>query len=179
MNILVDMDGVLCDFHKKFLENWRKKYPNREYIELKDTTDFYITNEYPEEYKEDIKEIYNSPNFFSSLDPIEGGINAIKEMVKLGHEVFICTAPLDNYDYCVLEKMQWIEKHLGKEFVKKMIISYDKTHVKGDILIDDMPEVKGSNTPEWEHVIFDRPYNRNVNNKRKINWVNWKEVLKL
>jgi len=53
----------------------------------------------------------------------------------------------------------------------------DKTLIIGDILIDDKPEIKGISTPNWEHIIFDQPYNKNITNKKRINWDNFKEVL--
>ena len=62
----------------------------------------------------------------------------------MGHEVFICTAPLTNYENSVLEKYKWVEKNFGHEWIKKIILTKDKTLIKGDILIDDNPEIFGS-----------------------------------
>lgn len=73
-----------------------------------------------------------------------------------------------------------MEEHLGRDFVKRLILTKDKTLVFGDFLIDDKPEIKGVKLPSWEHLIFDQPYNINIiNNKRRINWNNYREVLGL
>jgi 5'-nucleotidase len=77
-----------------------------------------------------------------------------------------------------LEKYQWTEQHLGNEWAKKVILTRDKTLVKGDFLIDDRPEIIGVVTPVWEHVVFDKPYNRDVTNKKRLKSLkDWKSVL--
>ena len=38
----------------------------------------------------------------------------------------------------------------------------DKTLVRGDVLIDDKPHVTGSNAPTWQHLLYDAPYNRDI-----------------
>ena len=39
--------------------------------------------------------------------------------------------------FCYAEKRVWIEKYFGLAFTKQLIISYDKSLLKGDVLIDD------------------------------------------
>jgi 5'-nucleotidase len=63
--------------------------------------------------------------------------------------------------------------------VNRIILTKDKTLIKADYIIDDKPEISGvENMPAWEHIIFDRPYNRQVN-KRRITWETWKDVMAL
>jgi len=138
-----------------------------------------MKEQYPQEVWDLVKEVYNSPGFIRSLPVVQGSIEAIKELSSRGYEVFICSAPLSNYENCVLEKHEWIEEHLGREWTRKLILTRDKTLVKGKLLIDDRPEIKGAATPEWEHILYDRPYNRNIKDKRRLTWGNWKEVLNL
>lgn len=180
MRILVDQDGVLADFERNFTEIWKKKYPNRIHVPMEQRTTFNIKDDYPKKYQKDIESIYNSPSFISSLPPILGGIEAVLEMDKMGLEVFICTSPLSEYKNCVLEKYEWVEKHLGKEWIKKIILSKDKTVIRGDKLIDDKPEINGIMTPSWEHIVFDQNYNKQIlDKKRIIKWENWKEILEI
>ena len=178
MIILVDQDGVLADFEGRFLELWREWYPDEAYAPNEDRTSFQITDAYPPELKDQVEGVYNSLGFILSLPPIAGAVEAIQEMVALGHTVRICTSPLTRYEDCVLEKYAWVEKYFGIDFVRNLILSKDKTFIRGDILIDDKPEIKGFMTPEWEHVIFDRPYNRHVTDRRRITWSDWQKILK-
>lgn len=179
MIILIDMDDVLADFDSEFLKRWREKYPDEFYVPLEKRSLFYMKEQYPQEVWELVKEVYNSPGFIRLLPVVPGGIEAVKELSSSGYEVFICSAPLSSYENCVLEKYEWVEEHLGREWTRKLILTRDKTLVKGKLLIDDRPEIKGASVPEWEHILYDRPYNRNIKDKRRLTWRNWKEVLNL
>ncbi len=165
--ILVDQDGVLADFESEFLSRWQQKYPDLPYIPVSKRRIFFIQDEYPQELRPLVEGIFHSRGFFANLPPIKGGIDAVRELRQQGHIVKICTSPLTGNKDCVQEKHDWVERHLGGEWVRELIISNDKTLIYGDLLIDDKPEIKGAHTPSWEHVIFDAPYNRSVNDARR------------
>ncbi|MBI4447700.1 5'-3'-deoxyribonucleotidase [Candidatus Woesearchaeota archaeon] len=179
MRILVDMDDVIADFDKELLDRWKIKYPDKIQLKPEEITDFYIADMFPKELKPLVEDVYHAPGFIKSLPPMEGALEALLEMEKAVKEVFICTSPLTNYKNCVREKYEWVEQHLNSNWVKKIILTKDKTIVRGDILIDDKPEIRGVEIPSWEHIIYDRPYNRHITNKRRLTWQNWKEILKL
>ena len=179
MRILIDMDGVLSDFDGEFLKRWRERYPDKFYIPLAERTTFYIKQQYPEELKSLVGEMMFEPGFFRDMMPVEGGREALLEMDAMGLEVFICTSPLSAYKNCVLEKFDWVNQVLGPQWVKRIILTKDKTLVKADYLIDDKPNITGvERIPVWEHIIYDQPYNRDVSKKR-LTWMNWKSVLDL
>lgn len=177
MLILVDMDGTLADFESSFLRLWRESHPDQPYLERDERRTFYVEHDYPQHVQHLIPPIYEAAGFFRDLDPIPGGVAALHDMEARGHEVFICTTPLRAYRYCVTEKLEWVERHLGHDWVRRTVLTYDKTLVHGDILIDDKPRIKGAATPTWEHVIYDQPYNREVNGQRRLTWANWQDVL--
>jgi 5'-nucleotidase len=177
MRILVDMDGVIADLEGGFLKIWRAQYPEKHFIPSEQRTTFYMADQYPDDIKDLVHQIHVMPSFFRSLEPIEGSLKALNEMKEMGHEVFICSSPLSRFNNCVLEKYEWVDSYLGKEWVKAIILCKDKTVIKGDILIDDRPNITGCDVPSWEHVLYDQPYNRAVSNKRRLSWDNWKSVL--
>ncbi len=178
MIILVDMDDVLADFEGGFLEKWKAQYPDKPYIALEDRKGFHLEKQYPEELQELVKSVYNTSGFCKSLKPKEWSLEAVLEMKQEGHDVFICTAPLSKYECCILEKYEWTEKNLGVEWTKKMILTRDKTLIRGDFLIDDNPEIKGVAVPTWEHIFFDMPYNKDITSKRRLKSLkDWKSIL--
>lgn len=178
MKILIDLDGVIADFEKAFYEEWYNRHPDKTIVLPEERTKFYIRDEHPE-VAHLIREIYNMPGFFLSFPVIPGSIEALKEMLNRGHEVFICSSPSSENDNCIPEKIRWIKEHLGNDFIRRIIITKDKTLVKGDVLIDDRPEVTGVAKPEWELIIFDRPYNKHIKDRKRITWDNWQNILDL
>lgn len=177
MIILVDQDNVLADFDGEVTRIWRERYPDRFYVPTEERKSFYTKDDYPEEMHSDLEVIYTAPGFLSNLPLIAGAADAVSEMRRLGHEVFICTSPLSQYENCVKEKFEWVENNLGRAWTKRIILGGDKTLVRADCLIDAKPEVTGLMNPFWEHLLFDQPWNRSVNEKTRISWRNWKEVM--
>lgn len=175
--ILIDLDGVLADFETGFLETWKKKFPQHPYILPKKRKIFRLAENYPRGLEKEIRSILSSPGFFENLGIISGGKEALEKMQNLGHKVYICTSPISSYANCVLEKYHWIDKNLGFEWTKKIIMAKDKTLIFGDLLIDDKPEHTGLREPVWNHVLFDAPYNQHVKTKLRITWKNWEKIL--
>lgn len=177
MLVLVDMDGVLADFEGHLMAEWRARYPNTFDLAREDRTTFYLSRQFPKEHRQKLFDIMYSQQFFASLPAIPGGREALEQMDAMGWEVFLCSSPLLSNKTGASEKYAWVEKHLGADWLGRLILAPDKTMVQGDILIDDRPEITGAATPTWEHVLYDHPYNRHVNGKRRLTWENWKHVL--
>ena len=177
MLILLDQDNVLADFEQGFLAAWQKNHPEKSFIACDDRKYFHVKQDYPVEYHHYVEATYASPGFFRNLKPIPGAIEGVQQLLAFGHEIHICTSPINRYHNCVREKYEWVEEHLGFEFTKRMILTKDKTLVRGDILIDDKPEITGFHIPVWKHYIYDRPYNRSVTTVPRLDWQNWKEIL--
>lgn len=175
MIILVDQDGCLADFEAGFFQAWCRKYPDEIQIEPRLRNTFRIKEQYPQHLSEEVRSIYRAPGFFLELEPIPGAVDSLHAMVAMGHEVRICTAPLRDYRNAV-EKYRWVERHLGREFTEKIILTQDKTLVKGDVLIDDNPSIVGCCVPEWRHLLFEAPYN-SATGRRLFSWANWRNEL--
>lgn len=175
--ILVDMDGVLANFEKGLLDEFRRRCPNKLYIPLNERTTFHARDQYPEDSRQVLREIIKSKGFYRNLEPIAGALEAIKE-ISSDNLVFICTSPANDYENCVGEKFWWVEERLGREWTKRIVLTNDKTIVRGDYLIDDKPVVAGALVPDWEQIIYTQPYNARINDSRKrMDWTNWRSVL--
>lgn len=177
MLLLIDQDNVLADFTRVlYTEMCARGHRDRACPPPKQTT-YPLEDHYPPDLLGELKAIYTAEGFFRSLPPIEGAIQAVREMVAEGIDVRICTHPIQAYRNCVGEKYEWVERHLGTAFTTRMILTRDKTIVTADALIDDNPDITGSRTPSWRHIVFDQRYNRSVAGPRLKSWANWRTVL--
>ena len=166
--VLIDLDMTITDFHSTFMNIWIEKYPDRKRIAIQDRKHFKLTDEYPEEFKDDIKAIINQPSFFANMLPIKNAISGIHSLISLNYEVIICTSPIQT-DGCHSAKWDWVLKNLGVAIAKSMVIVKDKTLIRGDYLLDDRVVVSGLYVPSWKHILYSQGYNSDVQEK-KFSW---------
>lgn len=139
--IYVDMDDTLCEFKKAYLQH-KQEYPDVAYPQ-------------------------SQVDFFRNLEPVLGAIAAMRTLdSQPNYELYILTAPSLRNPLCYMEKRIWVENHLGFDFVRKLIISPDKSLLKGDYLIDDYDHGKGQDSFEGKLIHFGSPQ-----------FKSWQEVL--
>jgi len=127
--IYFDMDGVLADFNKAVKER--------------------VTPELAVQYGENVDQI---PGIFNDLEPVPGAIYAFKELSQHYDCYILSTAPWGNPE-AWMEKRLWVEKYLGEEGYKRLILTHNKHLNRGDYLIDDR-YANGADRFEGEHILF-------------------------
>ena len=169
--------------HRKFLYSSNhccRDHPNLTPVPFTQRTSFYVDDDYlrlnPSLTENELLQISAQPGFFRNLPVIAGSVEALR-LLSERYNVFICTSPLWRYENCVLEKFQWLEQHFGFILTTKVVLTRDKTMVRGDVLVDDKPNIKGCMSPQWKQVVFSQLYNRQETSKFRIE--GWKEVGKL
>lgn len=174
-HILVDMDGVLADWAKGVERQIR--YGGR--ADLADSLDWSLwAGTSDPETLAAVREAQAGLHFYFWLAPIKGAIDALREMVADGHLVTICSTPDSTNPTCADDKIAWLETKVGPGWGKRLILTHDKTLVRGDILIDDKPNITGARHPEWTHVLFNQPYNQEPSNKARLfQWSGWRNVI--
>ncbi len=178
--LLVDMDGVIANYYDYFSQLWAINHPNRPLLKPEELTHMYFEKCYPEEHISDIRHLTTRIGFFENLPEIEGAAKTLNKIMDEGKfHVFLCSTPdSDSEDLsCSSEKMRWIERVLGKRWLKKVILAHDKTLAFGNFLIDDKPDITGVNPyPEWEHVVFTHNYNKDLAGPRLDSWAHWDQL---
>ena len=105
--------------------------------------------------------------FYANLTPIDGAIESVEWL--LNSKVFtpyILTAPSTMNPMSYTEKRVWVEKHLGIEMVERLIISPNKSLLKGAYLVDDNIEGRGQ-----------EGFEGNVLQYGSAQFPNWKSVI--
>lgn len=194
LRVLLDMDGVLCNFEGHMLRLFREKFPEEPYVDLEKRNTFFMHEQF-EKLKpglgKKIKDIMHEPEFFLTMPEITGAVAAAKEMSTLpGIDAFICTSPITEPRYCAPEKYKWIQKHFGDSWVHRTILTSDKTLINGDILIDDRHFITGVVSPtSWDHILFSQCHNKHLDDdyfrehkvaRRLENWTDgtWRSLVK-
>lgn len=126
--LYVDMDSVLVDFEAG--------------IET-------LSEETKKKYEGDLDEI---PHFFSDLPPIDGAIDAFRQLSEQYDTYILSTAPWRN-PTAWIDKARWVQKHLPEAGYKRLILSHHKNLNKGDYLIDDR-KANGVAQFGGEHIHF-------------------------
>jgi len=125
IKLFFDMDGVLVDFQSgidKLSDDVKKEYEGR------------------------LDEV---PGIFSLMDPMPGAIEAVHELSKHYDVYILSTAPWKNPS-AWSDKINWITKHFGDIFKKRVILTHCKHLVNGDYLVDDRAKNGASEFPgEW------------------------------
>lgn len=90
--------------------------------------------------------------FFEHLEPINDAITSFRKLCDHFDVYILSTAPWSNI-HAPSEKRVWVDKYLGEKAFKRLILSHNKSLVKGDYLIDDRI-ANGVDGFEGEHIHF-------------------------
>jgi len=143
--VYVDMDGVLVD-----LVGWVNKNYLPEYIESTGIGNIVDMNAMA----------------FYDPEPIKDAIESFNNLCKNPNfDVWILsTAPWANPEAWKAKRI-WVENNLGPGAYKRLILTHNKSLMKGDYLIDDR-DSNGASDFEGEHIKFG-----------KEGFETWKEVI--
>jgi len=128
MLVYFDMDGVLVNFQSGIDK---------------------LTPEQLEEYEGRYDEV---PGIFGLMEPMEGAIDAFNEIAKHYDVYILSTAPWEN-PTAWIDKIEWVQKYMGKNAYKRLILSHNKHLNMGDYLIDDRT-ANGAGEFKGEHIHF-------------------------
>jgi 5'-nucleotidase len=176
--VLVDMDGVLADFERGFERAWNDHFPNVPRTVAAPARGWKIIDRLVRRLGPLVKDVVHAPGFFAGLPPLPGALVGVREMRRALPDLWICTRPQVRYENCVPEKYAWVQRHLGREWTRRIVVVRDKTIVDADWLIDDDPTLARAIDARWRLVLFDAPYNRGAQGTPRMTWLTWRDVLR-
>ena len=162
-----DLDGVIFNFDSAINAVLEREFPG---MELADpASHFYVFQRYSDpQVIECIKDTQNSKGFFANLKLIDGALEAWQQTQELGYYNRVCSAPLTDNPWCVLEKLEAIDAYFGPKAADEAYIGNNKAGEPGIALIDDKPGLHDGRT--WKRIVFTQPYNTMDNDLRLQDW---------
>lgn len=133
--LYIDMDGVLADLGKAV-------YDINEYCPAKRHLD--------EDRFDEI--IQSNRNIFKVLEPLEGAIESVKQLMEI-YEVYFLSTPMWALPESFTDKRLWLEDTFGKLAKKRLILTHRKDLNIGSYLIDDRLK-NGASEFKGEHIHF-------------------------
>ena len=88
----------------------------------------------------------------------DGAVEGLNRLWQVA-EVWICTKPLEVNPTCRDDKAKWLETYFGEDWLDRLIITPNKSMVRGDILLDDAPHIDWLEHAVWHSVIFPTTWN--------------------
>jgi 5'(3')-deoxyribonucleotidase len=184
MRIAVDLDDVVIEFVKPFIEHYNHvygetyKYEDIHYWNLYETL---VQLETSEGMKAFINAFIYHPHY-RKLPAVPGALKGIRQLIDDGHEIYFITSRSSK---AIDETYKWL--HANGLPIDKIFFNKDKgwlcKTLNIDIHIDDgihNLENIGKESPYTALVVYDRPWNQYITPNHIHDRVkNWEQFLKL
>lgn len=170
---LIDCDEVLCDFLTPAFDVLYLMTGTRRTAH--DLTTWGLFPPFDTKHREAFEKHIRNAGFCSSLHPLPGAVEGLRLLQEVA-DVFIVTAPTHG-PHWYFERVEWLKRHFDIP-AKSVHQAYHKSHVNGDLLVDD----KLQNIVSWaeEHpngkpFLWGQPYNKDARNFTRV--LSWAPVI--
>ena len=168
MKIAIDMDEVLADPIKKFIQLYNRDYGIP--LDLKIEPGNEMFQHVPEHINTKWFDYINEKGFFRDLDLIEGSVEAVKKLHEK-YEVYIVSAAME-FPNSLEDKYHWLADHFPFISWKNIMFCGEKI-VNTDIMIDD--RARNFVNFKGRTLLFSSPHNLLLTDYERVN--TWQEVL--
>lgn len=164
--LLLDCDGVIIDITKQILEFVSSYYPNRTFTYDQITQHDAFTALGVPELDPVWRRACDEQELCLKMLPYEGSHEFMREAAKIAN-IVIVTAPLQKCRTWHWQRTEWLRRNFGINH-KQVIFAGDKSHVDGEIFIDDslhnIVKWKMAHSDRGDAIVFDRPWNQTDKN---------------
>lgn len=150
LKILVDVDGVVCDLVGEVLKRLNNRLGSSFTPEHINKWDFFDKDSgvFKESELQHIREIFAEEGL-TNESPLIKGCKETLEKIAADHEIVWLTAPWEDSKTWCYDRTKWIKRELG-HISKKIIFTWNKEEIVGDLLIDDNPDF----IKRWEDNLY-------------------------
>lgn len=163
--LLVDMDGVLADVYRQFIEMEEKESGIKIPIETLSGKEEY------QAFKNGRKHV-NTNGFFRNAPLMDGCMDVLKKLNEK-YDVFIVSAAME-FPNSLPEKYRWLKEHFPFITWQQIVFCGSKTIVHGDIMIDD--HYKNLDNFTGQTILFTQPHNDGHDDKGHTRVKTWSDI---
>lgn len=177
MHIILDLDNTLTNTPKAVLEIYREQTKDKSTEITSETLTWGLEKVCPKWKKEEVDAIFTNPKLFDKLELFDGAIEVLNKLKADGNTIEICSK--HNKDGIELKK-NWIKKNLPmvdkvtilefKKDDKTQENKFDKSSIKGDLIVDDLVEALESSPCKFKICYQTYNWNKEWNGMRVANW---------
>lgn len=191
MLIQVDQDEILCRWADRILEWYNQDMRGLrgkawKDVTLEDISCWDVKTNLGPESEIYIRSYMRASQFYQNLEPVEGAIEGIRELMK-SHDVVVTTAIPKCAGMAYEGKKEWLRNHIPEFPLNNLIGISRKDLVCGDVIIDDalhnvLPFVKDNyklRNPRYA-ILLDRPWNKMADKDLPANvfrCFSWSEII--
>lgn len=178
MNKLVvccDVDNCLNNLIEQTLNMYNERYSTNYTIE--DLTSYHLSDNFPLEEAQKMKEMFLEKELWDSLSPIENASWGIQTLINEGYKVYMATSThYINFPW----KVEWIKDKFPFFNEQNVICIHDKSLLKCDVLIEDCYENLINSMAD--RIIIDYPWNSASEGRDYVYGINraynWEDVVR-
>jgi 5'-nucleotidase len=161
LTVLVDVDSVLNIFDEHFWDRCTARGYVFDIEHHSHQKKRWFTDHIPDKkHRNAARRMVDKAGWFRDIPVMPGSQEGIKALAEKA-EVYLCTKPLEINPTCHQDKFDWVKEHFP-DFTDRLIITGDKSMIRGDILLDDAPKPKWFDKAEWVPVVYSQPQNSHV-----------------
>ena len=166
--ILVDMDGVLADVYKRFIELHEQETGQKP--DLQSITGLKEAEAFP-----NLLKWVERPGFFRSM-PVMKNSREVLEKISDRYEVIV-TSMATEFPVSLTDKQLWLTDHYPFISWQQVVFCGRKELIKADIMIDD--HFKNLDKFNGETILFTQLHNMNATDTDHRRVDSWAEIEKL
>lgn len=174
MRALVDVDGVLADFHAHTFDFVETELGA---VSPDAHTSWDIIPALGRQYENAVLERWASEGWCRTIPVLEGareGIAALREVA----DVYFVTAQMVHSPFWMWERMQWLKEHFAARD-GHVVFTLSKYLVAGDVMVDDKPsnvDLWAKHHPTKKAILWDQPWNQDALGMRRAR--SWDDLLR-
>ena len=167
--IAIDMDGVLADTERHFIDWYERDYGVR--VKREDMLGLLEPDAFPD--KTAVYKFVFTPGFFRTIPVMEGAIEAVKALMET-YEVYVVSAAME-FPQCLSEKKEWLQEHFPFISWRNIVFCGDKSIINTDYMIDD--HSKNLDYFKGKTIMFTAAHNVYKTDHQRVD--NWADVMAL